>query len=249
MRFLILLFLLSLPFAPAEAQENSAAAPEGNAPMISVTRGALPNDKQIIPGTPSEADLAEANHVYSDCAMDERESSYYDCKCTSVTFLQLRQMDTRDAYDRPTPAAVLIGQARQACPNPTGIAGETYTRCLDWAPRIRNDYEEFCACYANDYAKRFAYAPTSSIKMNQWMMTASMNQCNAAQPIIDRIARKKQIEMMKKNGTYEALFPSAKDLNKPIVPVAPPLPNSKRSVANRMSGTLFQEDTGPQRTE
>ena len=249
MRFflMILVTILLLPaLAFAQAADNSAV-PEGNEPLIGITRGSLPSMKQIVPRTPSEAELQEANAIFRGCADNDRESSYYDCECISLNFLQQRLLDQRDANDNPTASPFL--KARKSCPNPTGIAGMTYSRCLSWAPRLHSDYEVFCTCYANDYAKRFAYNPTSKPKINQIMMESSMNQCNAGQPVVDKMLRNQQIEYLKKQGRYEELFPSAKSLNQPLVPPDPYAATRRKTAQQKMQESLSAPDTGPRRTE
>ncbi len=243
--FMTLTLILLIPASGFAADEP--AVPEGNEPLIGITRGALPDPKEVVPGTPTEAELKEANTVFKSCDMNDRERAYFDCECISLNFLKQRMLDQRDVNDNPTAAPFLIENARKACPNPTAIAGLTYSRCLQWAPPMRSDYEPFCSCYANDFAKRFAFNPTSSLKINQIMMENSMNQCNAGQPVIDQIVRNEQIEMLKKQGTYEQLFPRAKNLNKPIIP-ADPNAAKKMTLQQRLSGRVSDTNTAPRRT-
>jgi hypothetical protein len=230
---LILAFCTLLPVTAVLAQQAS--------PAPSVTRGQLQSDVAI-PAEPTQEQIAEANGVYNNCQSGVSERSYFDCQCVALTFLQHRIQDKK-VGNRPLAAPIIEDIARKSCPNTTGIAGMTYTRCLSWAPRMRTDYEDFCKCFANDYARRFSGTPTTSIKMAEFLTTSSMNQCNGGQPAIDRMTRNKRIEQLKKQGLYETLFPSTKTLHKSTTPTPPPSASAARPLSQTLTDQLFEQES------
>ena len=245
-----LLLTLLAPLAPAHAQSEPVGppAPAGNAPLVDLSPGILLK-KNIPQREPNEKELREANRVFEDCTANERESSYYDCQCMSLNFLQQRMNDVRDANDRPTEAYFFLTNARKACPNMAGIAGMAYTRCTAWAPRLYANPEQFCSCYANDYARRFAFNPNPTLRLNQMLMQAAMTECNAGQVVQERMIREQRIEQLKRDGTYETLFPSAEALNKPIIPENSAPATRPGALSRGITDRLFAPDTGPRRTE
>jgi hypothetical protein len=229
---LILIFGALLPAASAFAQ------PAPSAPTVA--RGQLQNDT-VVPAEPTQEQIEEANGVYNNCQSGASERSYFDCQCVSLVFLQQRIQDKKIG-GQPVAAPIIEDIARKSCPNTTGIAGMTYTRCLSWAPRMRPDYENFCTCLANDYALRFSRTPTTSIRRAEMLTTSSMNQCNGGQPAIDRITRNKRIEQLKKQGLYETLFPSTKTLHKSTIPPPPASTSAARPLSQTLSDRLFEQE-------
>lgn len=219
MRVFSTYFLLMFGFlliATGSAMAQSAAGGTANAPDI--TRGQLPQDKLVVPKQPNKAQVEEASLMRKICEQS-MQKDYYDCECMSLKFLELRTLEGTDPQFQSDPVR-LRALALKSCPNPINIAGNTYTRCLSWAPRLGLDYEEFCTCYANQYSKMFSSNPTTSLIAYEYMTKKSLTACNAGQPARDNLLRLKLIEQLKAQGTYETLFPNAQKnkvepLNKP----------------------------------
>ncbi|PZP56207.1 MAG: hypothetical protein DI586_04540 [Micavibrio aeruginosavorus] len=104
----------------------------------------------------------------------------------------------------------LTDQSRRQCANKVDIAGESYKSCINWAPQLRGDYEQYCQCYANSFAKTFAKNPTDSVRGREIMMTRALTGCNNGNELAEKRARQNLINRLKEQGIYETLFPGAK---------------------------------------
>lgn len=207
---LALVFLL-LPVSVAVAAAPTAQQSERAPTQTPTSKGNLPSStKTTPPREPTAEQLAEANRIYRNCtSADGGGTSYYDCSCLSLTFLQLRVKNS-ELTSVALGEYELTEQARKACVNVPGIAGKTYQECKVWAAPLRRNVEEFCGCYANRYAAAYAANPTSVIKVNDRMVRTAMQACGAASESIERVEREKLMIRMQKEGLYEQLFPSAK---------------------------------------
>ena len=198
MKFCLSLIFAVLLFAPISAHSQTAE----DRFQGKIIPGKVFGQKKAPPPTPDQID--EAIGIYDECKASEMANKYYNCDCVSADFLQSRT-------EQPNEASYNILMAsRKKCANTVDIAGSSYERCLTWAPRLKNDYEEYCGCYANNFAKNFAKSPTDSIRGREIMMTNALNGCNNSNEIEERRARQNMINQLKKQGLYEALFPSAK---------------------------------------
>lgn len=190
MKFSFLLFLfISLLSTAAFAQSSNGA-------------DFLNPSKKTKQPTPAQMD--ESFALYDQCDASDMIRKYYSCDCLAAKFLELRVAKPQDPRDN------LVTAARKKCPNTVDIAGASYQRCLSWAPQVRNDYNEYCACYANTFAKSFSKTPTDSIRVREAVMTNALNVCNKGDQVAQNRARQKLINQLKKQGVYETLFPNAK---------------------------------------
>lgn len=203
--FLTMLLLTLTSFAPALAQSSPAPA----------TRGTIPDTRVTSLPEPSSAEIREANDVGRICATSN-ERDYFDCDCVSLQYLQKRM--AHKAMSRSFNVVEAKDEAKRACPNSAAVAGRGYNSCMSWAPRMRKDFESFCECYGNAYAKSFADKPAISIQENKAVMAQALKQCDAGAPVTARINRNARIQEMEKQGRYDEMFPSAADRPKPIGP-------------------------------
>jgi len=205
MKFLSLFLIAFLLVAPAvyAQSESSKPAPSKDESSGSFL-GKLFGGKDAKPPAPTPKQMDEAFAVYDECKASDMVRKYYDCNCLAENFLNLRAADT------DTPRDELIVTARKKCPNTVDIAGSSYQRCLDWAPRLRADYDQYCTCYANTFAKNFTTNPTDSIRGREMIMTRALVSCNTTDEIGERRARDRMIDQLKKQGVYETLFPNVK---------------------------------------
>ena len=184
-----LLFLASSP-----ASADTKAAPP---------KGALEKSKKLAPFTDEQ--LREALSVSDQCKANGFSTLHYDCDCVGMKFLALRQKKG----DSPQTFAIRK-EAEKLCPNTPAMAGEAYTQCLNWAPKIQGEnYQSFCACYGSEYAKLYGRTPTDSPPALQNLMTKALITCDANRPNREKEERKSMIDQMKKDGRYYKLFPSA----------------------------------------
>ena len=164
---------------------------------------------------PTPAQMDESFALYDQCEATDMIKKYYSCDCLAQNFLDLRTARPNDERDN------LIFAARRKCPNTVDIAGESYTRCLSWAPEVRDDYQEYCGCYANAFATSFSARPTDSIRGREFIMTNALTSCNTGDEIAQKRARQNMIDQLKKQGVYESLFPNAKKATSPELDQSP----------------------------
>jgi hypothetical protein len=189
--FLAFLFLFFAPHPGFAQQERE------------IVTGQLPGDAPAPDPTPAQID--ESLALFDQCAGSEFSSAHYDCQCLAAMFLDLRARSPEE------PASRLILKARTKCVNKPGVAGRTYQKCVSWAMTQRDDYEAFCACFANDFAERFSGAPTEFLAVRERQMTASLSACNIGAMTTERLNRQKMIEDLRNKGLYDMLFPGAQD--------------------------------------
>lgn len=187
--------------APAQPQQPAATETLG--------RGSLPGEKIINLPPATKAELAEAAAVEKMCA-DGVGQRYYDCECTSMAFLQMRVTERASGKVHSDGYQMRL-DAQKACTNTPALAGYSYNICMSWAPRMHENYEELCSCYASTYAQKFGAAPTDSFQVNQRLVSAALKACNAGQSTLVKLERQKRIRDMKRDGSYDQLFPSAKE--------------------------------------
>jgi hypothetical protein len=168
-----------------------------------VVPGLLPADAP--PPDPTAEQMDESLKVFDQCNGSTFITEQYDCQCLAAKFLDLRVRAPEKAQD------LLIIEARKSCVNQPGVAGRAYTQCLSWYLTSRDDSEAFCSCYANDFAKRFADAPSNFLRVREHQITASLSACNVGAMTIDRLTRQKMIDDLKEQGLYDQLFPGAND--------------------------------------
>ena len=153
---------------------------------------------------PTKKQIEEALEVQKSCDVTASMNLYYDCACVSAYFLDLRARRGDEVQQID-----LITQAQRSCANKPAIAGLNYQRCMRWAPEERNDYESYCRCFANSYARNFSARPTNTIRGREAMMTTALNNCNKGDALGENRARDSLIEQLKQSGIYRYLFPGA----------------------------------------
>lgn len=211
-------------------------------------RGLLPEEgPQNLP-EPSRQEMDEALNAYRICN-NGGAKMYFDCNCVSTTYLQLRVIErvklrTAGAGKR-SDGFMIQEQALKSCPNSPALAGNTYTMCKSWAPRMFDDAEGFCSCYANTYARTFAKTPTNSIFANRDMMKASMSSCNAGDAALRAIEREHQVRDLKRAGLYDDLFPSARASGLATTEQAPPKAKPTDPIVLQLHERLLAPDTAP----
>lgn len=159
---------------------------------------------------PTEAEIKEGLEIYNACTRNQVLRTTFNCECVAVDFLESRIVRGAQADQR-----TLSIQSRKNCVDTAQVAGTYYKRCLDWAVSLRNDYEQFCSCYGNEYALTFAKDPLRPNAGRENLMTQAMNSCNSMSSVRSRMAQSKLIEDLKTRGVYKRLFPGAEDLSMP----------------------------------
>jgi hypothetical protein len=135
---LALVVCLSTPAAAQEAAEDFSAGFDGIA----------------IEDIPEEY-LEEMNQVYLDCANNSVFSTYFDCRCQAMRFLEERiRLGPRIARN------AIMTRVNTECVNKAGIAGYSYDVCTEMVI-LRNytGYRKMCECFANTVAEEYAARP------------------------------------------------------------------------------------------
>lgn len=193
------LFLVSLFLAPgfsvAEAQERRSALPSttglrgGNeVPTPSqiarekremrALRDRAKVDMNRQGAGASEVDpkyLEEMDKIYNICAGSGLYSTFYDCKCQAVKFL-----DQRIKRGPNPPTENIMVDVNKECANIPDIAGYAYQKCMDKLSLL--NYKEkslapFCECAANKYAKGYAKDPRLSSVHLQGLQKSAYREC------------------------------------------------------------------------
>src|SRR5690606_37961092 len=81
-----------------------------------------------------------------------------------------------------------------------------------------DDYESFCSCYANRFARTFGDNPSMGRRDQERMMTDAMNGCNMERGYRQRQAQAEMTQDIKRSGWFDLLFPGAT----PLKPETPP---------------------------
>lgn len=126
--------------------------------------------------------------TYDSCRSSP-QNSQYRCDCAAVTFMDkvrdqrstlLRQgLDDKQVENRLYPKMDFIkSDAYRQCINREAVAVSGFGQCLDWALKSRDDYREFCGCYAMRYADMFTQAGMSYFNDPASTMASAMISCN-----------------------------------------------------------------------
>lgn len=176
-------------------------------------RGALWSKEDANEITPEQID--EAFQISDECKSYEFTRQHYDCDCIGMNYLELRRQQGSEASSYS-----LKETAKKMCPNTAEVAGIIYSSCLNWAPATRgDDYQEFCSCYGNEYARIYAKNPSENQLVVERQMVKAMSKCNVG--AINQVKKEQFqiIKKMKKDGTYDTLLPGTTltdDQDKPI---------------------------------
>lgn len=170
-------------------------------------RGVLPSNKKsdIFDSTPEQID--EALKISFQCKNGEYLRTYYDCDCLGMKFLELRK--ERGEHIAATP---LLIEAQKLCPNSADVAGRTLGQCTVWSRTMRPyNYEEFCNCFASEFAKQYQRNTSDNPYVREAQMTNAYIKCDKGQQLNERLDKQKDIERLKKEGMYEKMFPLPSD--------------------------------------
>lgn len=149
----------------------------------------------------------ESMAVTDSCKAYNYTNIHYDCDCMGMKFLELRLSKGPDAN-----AFWLKEEAKRKCPNVPEVAGLMYSRCLHWAPTHQGEnYEEFCTCYGNEFAKIYSTNPDDNQLVVEDQMIRALGKCNVNAQNERKQDLKAFVERMKKDGNYDVLFPGASE--------------------------------------
>lgn len=165
------------------------------APSSPVMQPALPTDPSLKKAEklpyksydeiPEEA-IIEALKVADECKADQLLSTYYDCDCRGMRFLEKRLIRGPNASQQ----AVEMDIGAE-CPNLPAIAGASYQTCIgrgiSYFP-ARHDPEAYCSCLGNAYAKLYEQSGRSiNMRLMIKMETIAALSCTNQEPGVPRL--------------------------------------------------------------
>lgn len=125
--------------------------------------------------------IEEAEYVQGVCSSDPYHTLYFDCECIAAQFLQAREIagPMKPQYEILND---LTKGRRATCANTVGIAGETYSYCMDYSATRREletkaENESYCTCAANKAASDFTRSPRLSISHIRSVKVDAMSYC------------------------------------------------------------------------
>ncbi len=109
----------------------------------------LPPEAYDLKNVPDEY-IEEALTFADYCEGRESMRQHYNCQCLSTKYLDKRI----EGGDRIGRSSIMLA-IEEKCADATEAAGVRYQECLGNATLmgVNGDPEEFCQCYANEYAK------------------------------------------------------------------------------------------------
>lgn len=149
------------------------------------------------PPKKSEAYYKELDRFYNYCLQDTM-SWYYDCEC-----LTLRYMDEWEKLPPDTPEFKILKIIGQECPNSANIGTQKYNQCMDWAYKVRKDYDNFCKCYAKAYVKRYETGVSLHPLITQRRMAESLNECGYGEDIMRQYHKRRKLRDQKEEAVQE----------------------------------------------
>ncbi len=158
--FLFIQPLMGLAQQPPVLAEGPILAPEDPAMLNLQTEDSDAGNKSIDPEDIPDILLAEMKEVESNCNANATYSSFHDCRCIAVKFL-----DSRIKSDPERSKDVAFNDVSSQCPNAPGIAGYIYKSCADVMKTGRpKDFDKFCSCAANQVAEIYTKAPMMNMR-------------------------------------------------------------------------------------
>lgn len=119
--------------------------------------------------------LDEMDRIYNTCAGSSLYSTYYDCRCQAVKFL-----DARIKRGPNPPTEYILSDINTECANVAGLAGYAYELCTGKLSLLNykdKAFAPFCECFANAYARSYAKAPRLSSRHVQLLQKKAYQTC------------------------------------------------------------------------
>jgi hypothetical protein len=132
--------------------------------------------KNINPEDIPQILLDEMKEIEQNCEGNYFYSSFHDCRCVAVRFL-----DERLKSDPETPQFIIFKRVNAQCPDKTAIAGFVYRSCYDMAKIDRPDYIDFCECVAKEMTEAYAKRPMVNMSYIQDLRKTAFRSCGSMQ--------------------------------------------------------------------
>lgn len=171
--------------APAETLPEPAPLPEPQILGSSAKEKSGTKDLELGTGersyapsdAPDPADIPdilidEMKEIENSCRSNYFYSSFHDCRCIAVKFL-----DARIRNEPGVSRDMIFKSVAAQCPDEVSVAGFVYRSCYDFMKFHRPyDYREFCTCSARQMAAEYTASPLVNLRyMEQLRKKAYMN--------------------------------------------------------------------------
>lgn len=120
--------------------------------------------------------LDETAEIEMNCRNNYLQSSFHDCECLAVKFLDARLLsDPEQNKDR------VLQSVTSQCADETKIAGFIYTGCIGFMRFTNPDSaESFCGCASNQVAVNYTRNPLMSLRYIENLRRNAYNTCGVA---------------------------------------------------------------------
>ncbi len=116
--------------------------------------------------------IAEVNEYSRTCGTDLLPY-FYDCECAREEYISRRTLAGPDAS-----GPSIYREAKNSCVNSKAIAEHEETKCLQQYKMQLKDYESYCKCFSETYARKFVAFPRLSFETMGMFHKDSFNECN-----------------------------------------------------------------------
>jgi hypothetical protein len=141
--------------------------------------------KEIDPKDIPDILLEEMKEIERRCESNYFYSSFHDCRCIAVKFL-----DERMKSDPDIAQFIIFRRVNAQCPDKPAIAGFVYRSCYDMMKRDRPDFVNFCECVAKDMTEKYAERPLVNMSYIEGLRKDAFRGCGSLQNNTYRIPRR-----------------------------------------------------------
>lgn len=121
--------------------------------------------------------MNEMKEIEKNCRDNYFYSSFHDCRCIAVKFL-----DERLKSNPETAQSTIFKRINAQCPDKVAIAGFIYRSCYDFMKFHRpQDYVAFCECTARDVAEKYAERPAVNLHYIERLRRNAFKGCGLGQ--------------------------------------------------------------------
>lgn len=161
---------------PAPGQNPDVLSPrsvETKSLNLQTDQAPVETKKAVNPAEIPDIVMQEVKEIEHICSGNYLYSSFHDCRCLAVKFL-----DARISTDPATSRDAVFKQVAAQCVNKVSIAGYIYPSCYDIMKLHYPDtYREICECTANKVAEDYAARPIVNLRYIEGLRKAAFRQC------------------------------------------------------------------------
>ncbi|MGZ9097548.1 MAG: hypothetical protein ACXW30_04550 [Micavibrio sp.] len=156
--------------APVDAQSSTKTLDLGTG-----ERKAAPSD-EFNPADIPDILMDEMKEIENSCRSNYFYSSFHDCRCIAVKFL-----DARIRNEPGVSRDMIFKSVAAQCPDEVSVAGFVYRSCYDFMKFHRPyDYREFCTCSARQMAAEYTASPLVNLRYMEQLRKKAYLNCGLA---------------------------------------------------------------------